>query len=166
MDQDAANWTTVARMAGLHSLERWVSRVTAWAQVIVTPRLDVQLPLIDVQAACDRVFLQVADAGHWRELRDCATELRFLSLHAERLVEAMRAEDGNSREICVAMNALDRVRRQLSEVTPAPRHPHGFGASFVEMRNTLYDAIWDLRYGLLVLGWARLEKSRELASGR
>lgn len=154
MDQDAANWTTVASMAGLHSLEQWGSRVTAWTHLIVAPRVDVQLPLIDVSTACDRVFLQVTDAGDWRELRDCSTELRFLSLHAERLVEAMRAEYGNSRAIGAAINALERVRRDLSEVTPAPRHRHGFGTSFVAMRNSLYDAIWQLRYGLLVLVWS------------
>jgi hypothetical protein len=166
MDQAVVNWTAVGSMAGLHSLERWGSRVTSWTQVILPSRAEAQVPVVDVRAACDRVHLQVADAGHWRELRDSATELRFLVLHAERLVEATRREYGDSREVGVAMNALDRVRRDLREVAPAPRHPYAFGASFVETRNTLYDAIWHLRYGLLVLGWARLEQPREVASSR
>jgi hypothetical protein len=104
LDQDAAKRTTVTSMAGLHRLERWGWRVTAWAQVVVTPRADVSV--IDVPAACDRVFLQIAAARHLRQLRHGAIELRFISFHAERLVEATREEYGSSREIGVAQRSF------------------------------------------------------------
>ena len=134
--------------------------MAAWARAGETRQTGPQLPLDELQAACDRLFRRVAEAREWGELRDCATELRFLSLHAERLVEATICEygEGRRREIDAASAALTRVREQLAMVGPAPRMLRG--PSFMARRNALYDALAHLRYGLVTLGWARLEKPR------
>jgi hypothetical protein len=143
-------------------LEQWRSGLARWARRIIAPRSV--LPALDLPATCDAVFGRIAQAGSWEDLRHCATELRFLSLHADRLIEATRVAYGDGAEIRVANAALVRMRRDLDAVWPVPRYPRGFCQCHAQMRNTLYDAVGQLRYGLLVLTWARAGRHRRPAA--
>jgi hypothetical protein len=139
-------------------LQRWRLGVATWAHNIIGSR-ESPSPL-DLAAACDAVFGRIARSGSWEDLRHCTTELRFLCRHFDRLIEATRLHEGASPEVCVASAALARVRQDLVEVMPIPWYPPGFCRHHARLRDTLYDAVSHLRYGLLVLSWARAAAPR------
>jgi hypothetical protein len=153
-------------MARPHLLERWGARAPVWTRIGRAPPVELRFQLNDVQLACDRLFHRVASTGSWRDLRDCSTELRFLVLHSDRLVELARHDHGDGPEVRVACSALERVRHDLASAPPASRYALDFTPSCLELRNSLYDALWHLRYALLVLGWVRLDPPRYRVSAR
>lgn len=137
--------------------------MVTWTHGILAPRKALSAPPTNLQSACDAVFTRLAHAGSRQELLHCASELCFLSRHLDRLIDSARVEVGESQEILAARAALARARRDLVEVMPASRYPTGFYRCHARMRNILYDVVADLRYGLLVLHWARTGSRRRLA---
>ena len=147
-------------MADSQHLERWSRRIAGRARA---PRGRDGLPPLlpdDLYEACDRIFAEVSEAQERWQLAHSLTELRFLTLHTRRLMEATGVTHGSAREVDAADRALQHLLEDLSRTGASPRNWRQSTNRFIELRTTLYEAVWRLRYALLLLGWAEIEKHR------